>query len=58
MSSTQAWQQAWQIVWQMVLRRIEQANEGKITRVMAELVLNEYFDRIEIAFLSRYPKGD
>jgi hypothetical protein len=58
MSSAQAWQQAWQIVWQMVLRRMEEANAGKITRVMAEMILNEYFDRLEAVVIEHSPKGD
>lgn len=50
MSSVQAWQS--------VLRRMQEANEGKITRVMAALVLNEYFDRLETAVIEHSPKGD
>jgi hypothetical protein len=41
MSSAQAWQ--------IVLTGMKAANAGWITRAEAEHLLNEYFDRIEIA---------
>jgi hypothetical protein len=50
MSSAQAWQ--------IVLNRMKLANAGWFSRAEAEQMLDEYFDRIEVAFLSRYPKGD
>jgi hypothetical protein len=50
MSSAQAWE--------IVLNQMERANAGRITRMVAEQLLDEYFARIEIAFFNHYPKGD
>jgi hypothetical protein len=50
MSSAQAWE--------IVLNSMRKANAGRIPRIEAEQLLDEYFARIEIAFFNHYPKGD
>jgi hypothetical protein len=50
MSSAQAWE--------IVLDRMKDANAGRIARIEAEQLLDEYFGRIETVLVNHYAKGD
>jgi hypothetical protein len=50
MSSAQAWE--------IVLNCMQKANDGRITRIEAEQLLDEYFACIEIVVVEHCPRGE
>jgi len=50
MSSAQAWE--------IVLNCMQKANDGRITRIEAQQLLEEYFACIEIVVVEHCPRGE
>jgi len=46
------------LAWEIVLNCMQKANDGRITRIEAERLLDEYFARIEIVVVEHCPRGE